>query len=449
MPTFNVPGLRLVSVDGSYVFETMEFVVSQRDHGPQSYQTTDWYSIHLGYGFYDLETGWRNDLQIEIDGNRLSFGECQCLPTNWEEFVFRVSTVNWGDGQSTQLLTMGQYRQGDPLEYIMYLGGDPLPDDANIYLNSITGTSPITSGNFSSGNFLFMDIESVQQNYPEYPHGDDVVYGSAGIDLLYGDDNNNTLLGASNNDELYGGNGNDRLFGESDNDKLYGGNGNDNLYGGSGTDRLFGGDSGDELFGQKDNDFLYGENGADKILGGGGDDSLFGGNGHDLLYGSYGNDRLLGGNDDDRLYGGRGQDRMYGNDGRDRLYGGSSADVMIGGNDRDYLNGGIGNDRLYGGNGFDQLYGNAGNDLMVGGSGSDDFIFKSGQGDNIIRDFDALDNGEDIILRGVTAITSYSDLAANHMEQSGANVVIDDGQGLTITLVNVDLGDLGARDFLF
>lgn len=279
--------------------------------------------------------------------------------------------------------------------------------------------------------------------------GNDWIYLSNYDDRMSGFYGNDVMFGFGGNDYLSGADGNDTLDGGAGDDKLYGGNGNDSLYGENGTDSLFGGASGDELYGGNDNDFLYGERGADSLFGGDGDDSLFGGNGHDRLYGDDGNDRLLGGHDDDRLYGGRGQDRMYGNDGLDRLYGGSSADIMIGGNDRDYLNGGIGNDRLYGGNGFDQLYGNAGNDLMVGGSGSDDFIFKSGQGDNIIRDFDALDNGEDIILRGVTAITSYSDLAANHMEQSGANVVIDDGQGLTITLVNVDLGDLGARDFLF
>lgn len=54
-----------------------------------------------------------------------------------------------------------------------------------------------------------------------------------------------------------------------------------------------------------------------------------------------------------------------------------------------------------------------------------------------------------IILGGVTAITDFADLRDNHMAQVGADVVIDDGAGLTITLQDVDLGDLGARDFIF
>lgn len=216
--------------------------------------------------------------------------------------------------------------------------------------------------------------------------------------------------------------------------------GNDIIYANGGNDELFTGDG---------NDRVYGGTGNDRLDGGNGNDQIWGGSGTDILIGDNGNDRLVGNGGDDRIIGGRGQDRLYGSEGRDRIYGGSSADVIIGGDDRDYINGGIGNDRIYGGGGWDQLYGNAGNDLLVGGAGADDFIFRDGQGDNIIRDFDALSNAEDIILRGVTAITDFADLRDNHMVQVGADVVIDDGAGLTITLQNVDLGDLGARDFIF
>ena len=90
-----------------------------------------------------------------------------------------------------------------------------------------------------------------------------------------------------------------------------------------------------------------------------------------------------------------------------------------------------------------------GNDLLVGGTGSDDFIFRDGDGNDTIRDFDANNNAEDIILRGVTGITSFADLSANHMSQVGTSVVIEDGAGLTITLLNVDIADLGAGDFIF
>jgi hypothetical protein len=48
----------------------------------------------------------------------------------------------------------------------------------------------------------------------------------------------------------------------------------------------------------------------------------------------------------------------------------------------------------------------------------------------------------------VTGITDFADLAANHMNQVGAHVVIDDGT-ISITVENVLLGDMNNGDFLF
>lgn len=113
------------------------------------------------------------------------------------------------------------------------------------------------------------------------------------------------------------------------------------------------------------------------------------------------------------------------------------------------MNGGLGNDRLYGGDGADRLYGNVGNDLLVGGNGADVFIFRDGHGHDDIRDFDVDEDGEQIDLQGVTAITDFDDLRDNYMSQVDTDVLIDDGAGLTISLLNVDIDDLGTRDFIF
>lgn len=189
--------------------------------------------------------------------------------------------------------------------------------------------------------------------------------------------------------------------------------------------------------------------GSDIIRGMGGDDDLYTGDSSDTLYGGKGNDRLDGGAGSDKILGGYGTDELIGSRGYDKLYGNYGSDRLYGGVGKDLLSGGGGNDRLYGGAGNDSLFGGTGNDRLYGGAGSDDFVFRGGQGDNVIYGFNATDNGEDIDLICVSRITSYRDLANNHMAQVGSDVIIDDGLNLSITLRNVGLADLDANDFLF
>ena len=147
-----------------------------------------------------------------------------------------------------------------------------------------------------------------------------------------------------------------------------------------------------------------------------------------------------GGNGHDRLYGGRQNDILYGGNGDDGLFGDSGADRIYGGR---------GDENIAGGGGFDQIVVGAGRSTLTGGKGADDFIFIDGIGSHTIVDFEAGRASEDIILRRVTEITSYDDLVTNHMTQDGADVVIDDGAGLTIRLRNVSLSALNAEDFIF
>lgn len=197
-------------------------------------------------------------------------------------------------------------------------------------------------------------------------------------------------------------------------DYISGGSGNDTIDGGRGEDYLYGDAGADVLIGKEAGDFLFGNAGADKLLGGAGEDVLNGGNGADTL---------IGGNKADKLYGGRG---------KDVLNGGKGADLMVGGNGKDTLKGGAGDDR------------------MTGGKGADTFVFQNKFGDDVITDFGARNNNEKIDLSSVTQIRHWNDLANNHMEQAanGTDVVISQG-GNSITLLDVDLGDLGANDFLF
>ena len=124
-------------------------------------------------------------------------------------------------------------------------------------------------------------------------------------------------------------------------------------------------------------------------------------------------------------------------------------DVVEGGKGRDKLFGEAGDDSIKGNGGRDKIEGGAGNDTMSGNGSHDTFVFGDGFGDDIIKDFEADNDKEKIDLSDVTAITSFADLVADHMDQVGSDVVIDDLSGNTITLQDVLLSDLDNPDFIF
>ncbi|MFC6583692.1 hypothetical protein [Sulfitobacter aestuariivivens] len=125
---------------------------------------------------------------------------------------------------------------------------------------------------------------------------------------------------------------------------------------------------------------------------------------------------------------------------------------MFGGIGNDTLDGSVGNDSLFGGAGFDTLLGGTGNDVLAGNFNADRFVFADfggGFGQDTITDFAATNDFERIDLSRVASIVNLQDLVANHMNQVGLNVFINAGGGNTITLLNVDINDLGASDFVF
>ena len=151
----------------------------------------------------------------------------------------------------------------------------------------------------------------------------------------------------------------------------------------------------------------------------------------------------------DNLYGDAGQDVLYGAQGADRLFGGSGDDGLWGGVDNDALFGGADNDTLRGEDGNDRLRGEAGDDTLIGGADADVFLFEDEFGADVITDFDVFDALEFIDLSAVSAIVNWADLVSNHLSDTGSDVLIDAGADNTITLVGVDLGDLGSEDFIF
>ncbi len=105
------------------------------------------------------------------------------------------------------------------------------------------------------------------------------------------------------------------------------------------------------------------------------------------------------------------------------LTGNTKNNIITGGKKSDYLEGGAGADTLVGGAGVDTLYGGAGNDSLKGGAGKDVFLYKSGDGKDIIADYTS----------GQDKLRIEADYTAT---VSGDNIVFKVGSG-SITLENV------------
>jgi T1SS-143 domain-containing protein len=159
--------------------------------------------------------------------------------------------------------------------------------------------------------------------------------GGIGDDILAGDGNGNILKGGAGSDTLLGGAGDDLLIGGDDNvgDGLIAGAGNDVLIlgngggtakGEGGDDLIYGGSSGDWLYGEDDGNPNPADAGADTIFAGGGNDHIEGGGGADKLYGEDGDDTLIGGKGDDQISGNAGNDTFV-------YKVGDGADVIDGG----------------------------------------------------------------------------------------------------------------------
>jgi Ca2+-binding RTX toxin-like protein len=236
------------------------------------------------------------------------------------------------------------------------------------------------------------------------------------IALIDGGRGNDTIIGTGNDDVIHGGRGNDVLFGESGNDSLNGGDSDDILDGGDGDDTLDGNDGDDILFGGAGNDILTGNDGDDILQGGSGDDIFIvrgRTDGTDHFDGGPGSDTIRGTDNDDILYvldrfaninfiefidGREGFDTIFGTDGNDVLdFRAPDAPMLIsieridGGGGNDTIFGTGGEDVVHGGRGHDVLWGGAGNDILTGGTGNDIFVFRPGDGNNLITDFNSRD----------------------------------------------------------
>jgi hypothetical protein len=140
---------------------------------------------------------------------------------------------------------------------------------------------------------------------------------------------------------------------------------------------------------------------------------------------------LAGGVDDDYVSGGRGNDTIYGGDGESALSGDDGNDTLVGGVGDDSLSGGSGNDKLYGGDGADLIQGGEGNDtisggggddILYGGRGNDIFIYRFGDGNDSIMDFEFDD--DELTIDGGEYSWSYSAYGRDYYFKDGAVLVV-------------------------
>ena len=139
---------------------------------------------------------------------------------------------------------------------------------------------------------------------------------------------------------------------------------------------------------------------------------IFGTPNPDLLVGDDGTNLIIAGNEGidegDVISSGGGDNLVFGEAGNDVLNGGADSDVLNGDNNADTLLGEGGNDVISGGQGDDLLLGGNGNDALFGDEGHDTFVFASGEGVDIVFDFEP---GEDAIAKlaeGIALTTGSS-----------------------------------------
>ncbi|MBB4642631.1 cadherin domain-containing protein [Rhizorhapis suberifaciens] len=161
-----------------------------------------------------------------------------------------------------------------------------------------------------------------------------------------------------------------------------------------------------------------------------------GGDGNDTIYASNRGDNIFGGAGSDTLYGGRLDDWLLGGDGDDVLDAGTADQNALGG-DGNYLNGGAGNDILKGregsdwlegGDGVDTLTGGAGDDVLAGGASDGDSLKGAAGGDYYLF---RLGDGKDVVEDGLNAAGSTDGLYTA-VQQKNSNADLKDWTGSSI-----------------
>ena len=299
---------------------------------------------------------------------------------------------------------------------------------------------------------------------------------------ITGNSRANEIDGGTKADTIYGGAGADEIEGNAGNDKLYGENGDDTLEGGKGADTLTGGDGNDVfVYSAGDGkdviaDYTSGEDyimldddaevtksslsGNDVILTIGNSANtirlknaknkavtFIDEDGEEIETITYRDTKnwVLSNTDESEITAEadtvtiNSSSRtkaieITGNAKANKILGGSAADTLYGGAGNDSIVGNAGSDKLYGDAGNDTLNGGKGNDTLTGGAGNDVFLYASGEGADVIADYEV---GKDKIRITSGAITKSAVSGTDVILAVDSNSITIKGmKGKKLTIIN-------------
>ena len=270
-----------------------------------------------------------------------------------------------------------------------------------------------------------------------------------------GNSGNNTLIGTTGNNTLLGGAGNDLLVGGAGNDVYEVTEAGDNVVenAGEGTDTVF---SYLDSYTMSANVETLALVGAARVgIGNSGINTLIGSSGDNTLIGGAGNDTMIGGAGNDVYEVTEAGDVIIENagEGGDTVFSYVDAYILsanietlaLAGTSRVGL-GNAGNNTLIGNAGNNVLNGNAGDDVLVGGAGADTFWhLGTTAGNDRITDFQT---ASEVIVLDASVYANFAAVQARAV-QVGADVVITLNASTSLTLSNVQRGQLTAANFSF
>jgi len=347
-------------------------------------------------------------------------------------------------------------------------GNDTLTGGSGIDTISFTTSSGSVLANLSTTSQTLNGTAVAALRAVDGLGGTDVL---SSIEKIVGSAQADWMVGSATNDILDGGAGVDNLNGANGDDTLIGGAGSDTLTGGSGIDTIsFTVSTGSVLVnlstssqtlngtavaslravdGLGGTDVLSGIESvvgsaqADWFYGGGADETFVGGAGNDTITGAAGNDTadystsiagvLVNNSSSAQTLNGV---ALSGNQVKDGF---GSTDTLSG---IEYIKGSAFADFIYNSTGANVIDAGAGNDWIFGAAGADQYIWRTGGGNDTIADFE---NGSDKIrLLGTGA--SYGSLT---FADSANGATISLGGNVIFTLTGTSKTVLDSTDFLF